>query len=322
MANSNETRIVIAGGSGFLGLSLAESLHKNGVQVTLLSRNRPSSASDAHHVQWDGRSDGEWRQCLSGADGLVNLAGRSVDCMKTPDHRDEIYRSRVESTRALGRAVRTVDSPPPVWVQMSTAHIYGDPPTAVCTEGSEFGTGLAPDVGKAWEHAFQESVLPEQRSVILRTGFVLGRDRGAGAGALGKLGRLARIGLGGTVGSGNQGMSWIHEADMNGLFKGALFDKSMSGIYIASAPNPVSQKQFMKDLRSAVGMPFGLPAYEWMVRIAAPLILRTDPELALYGRYVKSARLEADGFPFAFAHLPAAFKDLFGPATESRCSQQ
>ena len=253
---------MIAGGSGFLGLSLAKSLHKDGVQVTLLSRNRPASASYAKHVPWDGRADGKWSQCLNGADGLVNLAGRSVDCIKTPDHRDEIYRSRVESTRALGRALRTVNSPPPVWVQISTAHIYGDPPTAVCTEESEFGTGLAPDVGKAWEHAFRESVLPEQRAVILRTSFVLGRDQGAGAGALGKLGWLSRLGLGGTVGSGKQGMSWIHEDDMNGLFRRSLFDKSMSGTYIASAPNPVSQKQFMKDLRSAVGMPFGLPAYE------------------------------------------------------------
>lgn len=304
-------RIVIAGGSGFLGLALAESLHEDGAQVTLLSRNRPSNSAGWNHVGWDGRFDGAWRDCLNEADGLVNLAGRSVDCIKTPDHRDEIHRSRVESTRALGRALRAIDSPPPVWVQMSTAHIYGDPPTALCTEDSEFGTGLAPDVGKAWEHAFGESILPDQRAVILRTGFVLGRDRGAGAGALRKLGWLARFGLGGTVGSGTQGMSWIHESDMNSLFKRGLFDDSMNGVYIASSPNPVSQKHFMQHLRSAVGMPFGLPAFEWMVRIAAPLILKTDPELALYGRYVRSTRLETDGFQFAFANLREAFSDLF-----------
>lgn len=305
-------RIVIAGGSGFLGLALAESLQKDGAAVTLLSRNKPADLAGSTHVSWDGRSNGAWQDCLDGADGLVNLAGRSVDCIKTPDHRDEIHRSRVESTRALGRAMVAIKSPPPVWVQMSTAHIYGDPPTAVCTEDSEYGTGLAPDVGKAWEHAFYESVLPEQRAVVFRTGFVLGRDRGAGAGALGKLGWLARLGLGGTVGSGTQGMSWIHEDDMNGLFKRGLFDDSMKGTYIASAPNPVSQKEFMQQLRSAVGMPFGLPAYEWMVRIAAPLILRTDPDLALYGRYVTSSKLAEDGFPFKFPTLRDAFRDLYG----------
>lgn len=173
-------RVVIAGGLGFLGLALAESLHKDGAEVTVLSRNQPPDFSGVNCVSWDGRSDGAWSGCLNGADGLVNLAGRSVDCIKTPDHRDQIHRSRVESTRALGRALRVVDSPPPVWIQMSTAHIYGDPPTAVCTEESEFGTGLAPDVGKAWEHAFRESLLGGQRAVILRTGFVLGRDRGSG----------------------------------------------------------------------------------------------------------------------------------------------
>lgn len=106
-------------------------------------------------------------------------------------------------------------------------------------------------------------------------------------------------------------MSWIHEHDMNELFKRGLFDESMNGVYIASSPNPVSQKEFMQHLRSAVGMPFGLLAYEWMVRIAAPLILKTDPELALYGRYVKSARLEPDGFQFTFRHLSDALHDLF-----------
>lgn len=311
MMTAKGKRVVIAGGSGFLGLALAESLSKDGAEVTVLSRHRPAGSGNWKHVEWDGRNDGCWHECLNQADGLVNLAGRSVDCIKTPDHRDQIYRSRIESTRALGRALRGIETPPPVWVQMSTAHIYGDPPTALCTEDSEYGTGLAPEVGKAWENAFQESVLPEQRSVILRTGFVLGRDRGAGAGALGKLGFLARLGLGGTVGSGTQGMSWIHEDDMNELFKRGLFDESVDGVYVASAPNPVSQKEFMRHLRSAVGMPFGLPAFEWMVRIAAPWILKTDPELALYGRYVKSARLEADGLGFKFSHLPDAFSDLF-----------
>ena len=262
------------------------------------------------HVCWDARTLGEWRHELDGASGLVNLVGRSVDCIKTPDHQDEILRSRVEATRVLGQAVRSIDAPPPVWVQMSTAHIYGDPPQVVCTEDSPFGYGLAPIVARAWEDEFRASVLPSQRQVVLRTSFVIGRDRGAGGGALSRLGLLVRLGFGGTVGSGTQGMSWLHETDMNRLFERGLTDSNMQGAFIASSPHPVSQRDFMRALRRAIGMPIGLPAFDWMVRIGAPLLLRTDPELALFGRYVVSKRLADEHFEFRFPQLADALNDL------------
>lgn len=303
-------RIVIAGGSGFLGTSLAQHLGELGASVVLLSRTAPKIAGAWRHVAWDARTLGEWRRELDGAVGLVNLVGRTVDCIKTPNHRDEILRSRVDATRALGQALRVMDSPPGVWVQMGTAHIYGDPPEVVCDEDSSIGVGFAPFVGRAWEEAFHASVLPGQRGVIFRTSFVIGRDRGAGGGALGRLRTLVRFGLGGTVGTGKQGMSWIHETDMNRLFARALADPNMQGIYIATAPNPVSQRVFMRELRQAMGMPIGLPALEWMVRIGAPLLLRTDPELALYGRYLVSRRLREMGFDFRFPELRAALADL------------
>jgi uncharacterized protein len=303
-------RIVIAGGSGFLGVSLATHLADSGRPVVILSRHSPQVPGSWRHVTWDARSAGEWHRELEGAAGLVNLAGRSVDCIKTPDHQDEILRSRVEATRALGLAVRAVDSPPPVWVQMSTAHIYGDPPRATCTEDSPTGYGLAPDVGRAWESEFEASVLPSQRRVILRTGFVIGSDRGAGGGALARLRTLVRLGLGGRIGSGAQGMSWIHETDLNRLFERALTDASMQGTYNASSPNPVSQQTFMRALRHALGVPIGLPAFAWMVRIGAPWFLRTDPELALYGRYVVSKRLAEEHFEFQFPHISDALEDL------------
>jgi uncharacterized protein len=305
-------QILIAGGSGFLGLSLATHLAGFGRPVVILSRHSPKVPGPWRHVTWDARSLGAWHRELEGAARLVNLAGRSVDCIKTPDHQDEILRSRVEATRALGLAVRAVGSPPPVWVQMSTAHIYGDPAHAVCTEDSPTGYGLAPYVGRAWEAEFEASVLPSQRPVILRTGFVIGRDRGAGGGALARLRTVVRLGLGGRVGSGSQGMSWIHETDLNRLFERALTDASMQGTYVASSPNPVSQHTFMRALRRTVGMPIGLPAFEWMVRIGAPWFLRTDPELALYGRYVVSKRLAEEHFEFQFPHIAGALEDLLG----------
>ena len=305
-------KVVIAGGSGFLGLSLAIHLVDRGWSVVLLSRKPPRVNGPWQHERWDAHSLGDWSRTLDGASGIVNLVGRSVDCIKTPDHQDEILRSRIEATRVLGLAMCTLNNPPPVWVQMSTAHIYGDPPDRICTEDSPFGVGLAPFVGQAWEREFRASALPSQRQVILRTSFVIGIDRGAGSGALARLLTLVRWGLGGSVGSGIQGMSWIHEFDLHRLFERTLTDASMNGAYIASAPHPVSQSEFMQTLRKVAGMPVGLPAFAWMARIGAPLLMRTDPELALYGRYVVSRRLRDEHFDFTFPQLEGALRDLLG----------
>lgn len=309
--------VVIAGGSGFLGVSLATHLAASGTPVVILSRHAPKCAGPWRHVSWDARTLGDWPCELKGAAGLVNLVGRSVDCIKTPDHRDEIVRSRVEATRVLGLAIRSVEAPPPVWVQMSTGHIYGDPPRVACDEDSPFGTGFAPEVGRAWEDEFHKSVLDSQRAVVLRTSFVIGRDRGAGGGALARLRTLVRFGLGGVVGSGAQGMSWIHETDMNRLFEKALFDPTVHGAYLATSPNPVCQRMFMRELRRAMGMPLGLPAFSWMVRIGAPLFLRTDAELALYGRYLVSKRLQNERFEFCFPEIGEALRDLVGRHIDS-----
>ncbi len=305
--------VIIAGGSGFLGVSLATHLAARGAPVVILSRTPPRPRGDWRHVAWDARTLADWKQELDGALAIVNLVGRTVDCVKTPDHQDEILRSRVEATRVLGEAVRAVRSPPPVWVQMSTAHIYGDPPLVVCAEDSPLGYGLAPFVGRAWEEAFDAGALPEQRKVILRTSFVIGRNRGAGQGALGRLCTLTRFGLGGRVGSGQQGMSWIHETDMNCIFERAINDDRMQGTYIASSPNPVSQVEFMRILRRALRIPIGLPTFAWMVRLGAPLLMRSDPELALYGRYVVPRRLCAEGFEFRWPQLDQALADLLAP---------
>ncbi len=299
-------RVVIAGGSGFLGLSLARYLIAQGCEVVLISRNRPDEIGDWAHVAWDGRTVGDWANQLEGATALVNLAGRTVDCIKSPDHCDEILRSRVESTEVLGEALRGVGTPPPVWVQMSTAHRYGDPPEVVCDEDSAFGYGLAPFVGQAWENAYARAVLPQMRQVILRTSFVLGRS----GGAFRTLSRLARLGLAGTVGRGRQGISWLHELDMNRIFARAIASSEMNGAYIATAPNPVSNADFMRELRRALKVPIGLPATEWMVRIASRIILKTDPELAIYGRYCVSKRLQEEGFEFEYPELALALADL------------
>ncbi len=138
----------------------------------------------------------------------------------------------------------------------------GEPPSAVCTESSAEGIGLAPTVARGWEAAFVEIKLPQQRGVVMRTSFVVARDRGAGGGALETLGLITKLGLGGKVASGTQGMSWIHEDDINATFARAIVDAAMSGSYIVSSPNPKSQVDFIRTLRTVIGMPIGLPAFE------------------------------------------------------------
>ena len=306
----NQGRIVIAGGSGLIGSALARALAQTGNEVVVLTRRSdagaPQSDATITSVSWDARTLGPWADTLDGALAVVNLVGRTVDCVKTPDHRDEILRSRVEATRVLGEAARSVRTPPAVWVQMSTAHIYGDPPERVCTEESPLGLGLAPDVGRAWEAAYADAKPGGTRGVVLRTGFVLSRD----GGALSRLSLLTKLGLGGTVGSGTQGMSWIHAVDMTRVLVRAIDDQSMDGVYIASGPNPVSNRVFMRALRRAMRMPIGLPSPSPLVRIGAPLVLRTDPGLALYGRYCVPRRLLDEGFEFAYPEIDAALRDL------------
>jgi uncharacterized protein len=299
--------IVIAGGSGFLGRSIARAWSPRAKSIVLLSRHPASPiAPNVRSVAWDARTLGPWADEVRGAEVVINLAGRSVDCIKTADHRDEILRSRVESTLVLGRAMQQA-APPALWIQMSTAHAYGDPPDAVCEEDSAFGTGLAPEVARAWEAAFDHACPIGTRRVILRTSFVLGRD----GGALPRLARLARLGVGGTISHGRQGISWIHGLDFLRMIDRAVDDPAVQGPYLATSPHPVSNAEFMRELRRALRVPFGLPATEWMVRLGAPLLLRTDPELALYGRYCVSTRWPQHRFEFSFPRLHDALRDLY-----------
>jgi len=191
---------------------------------------------------------------------------------------------------------------------MSTAHIYGDPPAAVCDESSSFGYGLAPTVGKAWEEAFERACPENTRPVVLRTSFVLG-PRG---GAFPTLRRVARLGLGGRVGTGTQGISWIHERDMCRVFEDALTNAAREGVYIATGPEPASYSDFMRGLRKRQGQPIALPGPELGLRLMCATVLDTDPELVLYGRYCVPKRLLDEGFEFEYSTLDQVLDALIG----------
>lgn len=313
MANAAR-HVVIAGGSGFLGRGLAQELLSRGYAVTVLGRGDAPPTEMPPGVtwlSWDARTLGPWASCLNGAAALVNFVGRSVDCRKTPENKRVILESRVDSCRVLGEALRGVRRPPPVWVQSATAHIVGDPIPLdkVCDESTPPGPmhELAPSVGVAWEKAFDFARLPSQRGVVLRTSFVLGR-RG---GAMGKLRTITRMGLGGTVGSGNQWISWIHQHDLNRLLVAAIEDEAYRGVYVVTAPEPVTNRDFMRGMRRALGMPWSPPAPAIGVRLVSRFVFNTDPELVLLGRRCVPTRLVKEhGFTFDFPTLDAALADL------------
>ncbi|HUF61679.1 MAG TPA: TIGR01777 family oxidoreductase [Verrucomicrobiales bacterium] len=298
-------RIILAGGSGFLGTDLARALQARGDQPIVLSR-RPAQDSPWPQVEWDGTALGAWCAQLDGAAALVNLTGRNVNCRPTRANREEILRSRVASVRVLGEALRAIAQPPPVWVQASSLAIHGNAQDTLCDEDSGFSGAWPATVCTAWESTFQEAVLPAQRAVVLRIGFVLARE----GGALPMLERLTRWGLGGSIGSGRQGISWLHAEDMVRLFLAVIDNPRFTGVLDATAPGPRSNRDLMRALRRAMGRPWSPPAPVWAVHMGA-WMLGSDPHIALTGRYCRSRRLPELGFDFRFPDLESALADLY-----------
>lgn len=305
----NTAPLILAGGSGFLGTSLADTLAARGQPVVILTRGAEKTTHGGlvRHVHWDAKTAGPWAQELDGAKAIVNLVGRTVDCRKTPENKRVIMASRVDSVRALAAGWAQVKNPPKVWVQSATAHIYGDTGDEILDESSPCGSGFAPEVGTAWEAELAKAQLPGCRQVVLRISFVLGRN----GGALKTLAGITRCFLGGTIGHGKQYISWLHEDDLSALILRALDDATMQGVYIATAPEPVTNRDFMAQLRLALHRPFGLPTPKPLLYVGA-WFLRTDPELPLLGRRLMPTRLQKEGFVFKHPSLPEALKDLLG----------
>ncbi|HYE13607.1 MAG TPA: TIGR01777 family oxidoreductase [Pyrinomonadaceae bacterium] len=308
-------RVVVAGGSGFLGRSLTEELLKTGREVVVLTRSARGKRlpAGARAVEWDGRTLGPWARELEGAEAVVNLAGRSVNCRYTARNRREIVESRVNSVEALGRAARACSSPPAVFVQAASLAIYGDAGARVCDETAPAGHGFPAEVCLRWEHAFNSLDLPATRKVLLRVGFALGR----GGGALQTLARLARFYLGGTVGEGRQYVSWLHVKDFNRIVLWCIERADAEGVFNATGPCPVTNAEFMCELRSALRRPWSPRTPAWAVRVGA-FLMRTEAELALAGRRCIPERLVERNFKFLYTNLEAALADIFTPRPEAK----
>lgn len=308
MKSIEKKRIVIAGGSGFLGVHLAETLTRRGYDVVVLTRNPDCYRGRGRALHWDGRTvQDNWVQVLEGAYGVVNLAGKGVNCRMTGANRSKIIRSRVDSVRVIGEALREVYRPPEVWVQGASLAIYGDAGDRVCDEAAYIPDEYPTNVCLAWEEALGRAIRPEMRWSVLRIGFVLGND----GGALPTLANLARIGLGGSIGRGSQWISWIHLADMMRFFVEAIENPAVQGIYNATGLQPVPNREFMETLRNTLGVPVGIACPARLMRMTAPVI-GADPDLVLSGRRGLPVRINGLGFTFHFHELADALEDLLG----------
>ncbi|HET9220840.1 MAG TPA: TIGR01777 family oxidoreductase [Terriglobia bacterium] len=307
-------KIVIPGGSGQVGAVLAREFHAGGHDVTVLSRK--ARVAPWKVLTWTGDACGDWLRSIEGSDVVINLIGRSVNCRYTPANREEIFNSRVQSTRTLGKAIAGASKPPRVWLQASTATIYAHRYDAANDEftgilgGNEANVPSAwrfsIDVAKAWEQAANECETPHTRKVLMRSAITLSPDSG---GIFDTLLRLVRFGLGGKAGDGRQYVSWIHEADFCRAVHWLIDRDNISGPVNLASPFPVPYIEFQRILRNAWGAPFGLPATRWMVELGARL-LRSESELVLKSRRVVPGRLLEDGFRFAYPMWSDAARDL------------
>ncbi|MEX2114845.1 MAG: TIGR01777 family oxidoreductase [Pirellulales bacterium] len=307
------SKLIIAGGSGFLGQLVARWFAPLGWDVVSLTRDAGSSVSPARRVTWDGRSLAGWVEELDGADALLNLAGRSVNCRYHARNRQTILHSRLESTRVLGEAVASCRRPPKVWLNSSTATIYKHTLDRAMDEfnGVIAGTPEAKDqfsveVAQAWERVFEEAPAPQTRKITMRTAMVFGTHEGT---VYRVLRRLTRLGLGGPIGGGRQYVSWLHETDFCRAVQWLIEHQGISGVVNLASPNPVTNRDMMRTFRGACHMPVGLPASRWMLEIGM-FLLRSESELVIKSRRVVPTRLVDAGFEFQFPQMKLAVDDL------------
>jgi uncharacterized protein (TIGR01777 family) len=300
------TKIVLAGGNGYLGHVLANYYKDKADEIIVLSRKPQPLNNNIKTIFWDGKTEGDWINALEGAAMLINLCGKNVNCRYTTANRKAILTSRIIPTTLLGNAIAKLKAPPQLWINITSATIYRhaeDRPQD--EENGEIGYGFSIDICKAWEKTFFDTQTPGTRKIALRMGIVLGRNDSA----FPRLLNLVKFGLGGKQGNGQQYMSWVHEHDAAKCTEFLLDHKELDGVVNCTAPIPVKNDEFMATIRKAWGMPFGLPAPAWLLAIGAAII-GTEPELILKSRWVLPKRLLDAGYSFSFSEATHAIDDI------------
>jgi uncharacterized protein len=309
-------RIVIAGGTGFLGSPLAEVYAEEGHDVRILTRGLP--AGEARHdsgtgvpgitrVGWkpDGQS-GAWAAVLDGADALVNLAGENLaDRRWTPQRKAQLRDSRVIPTRSLVAAVAAARIPPPVFISGSAVGYYGASGNEAKTETSPAGGDFLAHLCEDWEGEARRAASTSTRVVIVRTGLVLERS----GGALARMMTPFRLFAGGRMGSGRQYMSWIHRHDWIEMARWIVETPAVAGPINATSPGPVTNREFARSLGRALRRPAFIPAPGFALKL---LLGEMAGPLVLTGQRVLPARAEALGYHFRYPDIGQAFRGIFG----------
>ena len=293
--------IIIAGGTGFLGQVLESYLSKKGYNVKILTRK----TTKPNHVYWNAKDLDQWTKTLEGANTLINLTGKSVDCRYTEANKKLIHDSRIDSTNILGKAINQCKNAPKAWLNMSTSTIYEDSYNKQMTEDNgDIGNDFSMNIAKSWEAAFNSIETTKTKKIILRTSIVLGKS----GGALIPLKRLTQFGLGGKQWHGKQKVSWIHENDFARAIN-FLIKKQLEGTYNIVSPKPTSNAFLMKYIRKALKVPFGISHPKWLLKIGAWFI-GTETELVLKSRNVIPEKLTEKGFTFKYLTIEDAVNEL------------
>lgn len=312
-----KTKIILAGGSGFLGKVLADYFVGKGMDVVILTRKSKPGIGPTREVGWDGKTLGAWAKQLEGARAVINLAGVSVNCRYHARNRKLVLDSRLNSTRVLGEAIARCANVPPVWINSSTATIYKHTLGPAWDEAGEIGgCAEAKDifsvhVATEWERVFNEANTPHTRKVVLRSAMVLGHGRNS---VLPNLLRLTRLGLGGPLAGGRQFVSWIHQEDFCRAVEWIMKHDKLGGPVNLAAPNPITNHELSDTLCKVCHMPFGLPISRWMLEIGA-FVLRTEIELLIKSRRVIPGKLLVAGFAFRHPRLIPALEHLVNNKT-------
>jgi uncharacterized protein len=300
------SKLVIAGGKGFLGQVLIQYFKSKYDDIIVLTRQKKERQDNVQYVVWDGKSKGDWIDALKGCDVLINLTGKSVNCRYTEKNKKEILESRINANNILGLALKWIDHQPSVWINAASATIYAASFDRPNTENNGIiGDDFSMNVCKAWETSFFELKHSAKRMIAMRIAIVMGQE----GGAYSELAKITKLGLGGKTGSGKQVVSWVHAIDFARMTEWLILSNNANGIYNCSAPHPITNAELMQQLRKKLNVNMAIPTPNFLLEIGT-FFLRTESELVLKSRFVLPERATNEGFKFEYNTIEDALKNI------------